>query len=100
MGASAARITDQGFGICTSHSPSPINTGGMILTGSGNVFINGLGAGTITSIVLGYCGHVGLIITGSGTVITNGQGQARVGDMFAGSYTGIILTGSGNVYSG
>lgn len=97
MGLPAARITDQTFGTCYNHSPSPIQTGGMVLTGSANVFENGLSAAGIGDIVLGYCGHIGIIVTGSGNVMVNGKPHARLSDLHTGSYIGTIITGAGSI---
>lgn len=101
MGLPAARITDQTYGTCydSSHM-TPNSTGGMILTGSSNVFENGLSAASIGDIVLSYCGHVGIIITGSGNVMVNGKPHARLSDIHSGTYQGTIISGSGNVMVG
>jgi uncharacterized Zn-binding protein involved in type VI secretion len=93
------RLTDQGFGTCTGHTGS-IDTGGIIISSSGNVFANGLGVAGINDTVLSFCGHVGIIITGSGTVFRNGISVARIGDLFSGTYSGVLITGSPNVFSG
>jgi len=99
MGLSLCKIGDVGSGTCYDHK-TPINTTGIIVTGSGNVFCNGQGVATIGDIVLSSCGHVGIIITGSGSVFCNGKGVARIGDSFDGSFKGVLITGSGSVFAG
>ena len=99
MGLSLARTGDPTFGVCTQHDP-PIETGGMVLTGSGNVIANGFGACRFGDIILSYCNHTGMVITCSGNVMINGAGAGRASDYFSGQYSGTILLGSGNVFSG
>jgi len=41
--------------------------------------------------VLGYCGHVGVIVTSMSAVT---PGLARIGDMFVGCYTGVLVGGA------
>jgi len=95
---STARITDLFIGVCGWHPPlPPITMGGTIVTGSGNVKINELGAARLTDVVLGYCGHVGVIVGASGDTKTNELGVARLGDPVVGCLIGMIATGSGNV---
>jgi len=93
------RMTDQGFGTCTGHT-TPISTGGLIISSSGNVFCNGLGVAGVGDTVLSFCGHVGIIVSGSGNVFRNGVNVARLGDSFVGTYTGTLIMGSSNVFSG
>ncbi len=94
----AARITDYTFGTCTSHSPSPITTGGMVLGMSHNVYINGLNAARLGDPVISSCGHYGFITSASSKVFINGIPAARFGDSFSGVYSGTILGGSTNVF--
>jgi uncharacterized Zn-binding protein involved in type VI secretion len=100
MGINISRMTDLTYGVCTSHSPSPITTNGIILTGSPNVMVNGIGVAGLGDIVLGFCGHIGIIISGSGSVMVNGKGCSRLQDLFHGSYSGYIITGSADVFAG
>lgn len=98
MGLPAGRLTDQTYGTCydSSHM-SPLSIGGMIITGSPNVFENGMQASSVGDIVLSFCGHVGVIITGSPTVLVNGKPHAKLSDLHSGTFQGTIITGSGNV---
>jgi uncharacterized Zn-binding protein involved in type VI secretion len=98
MGLPAGRLTDQTYGTCyySSHH-DPYSTGGMIITGSPNVFENSLQASSIGDIVLSFCGHVGVIVTGSPTVLVNGKPHAKLSDFHSGTFQGNIITGSGNV---
>jgi uncharacterized Zn-binding protein involved in type VI secretion len=72
------------------------------LTGSSNVFANGIGVASIGDIYDVHCDsetcHMGIIVSGSSSVFVNGRPIARVGDMIdCGS---VILTSSNNVFSG
>ena len=96
---SICKVGDVGAGICYGHK-TPISTTGTIITGSGNIFCNGLGVATMGDTVLSSCGHTGTIITGSGSVFCNGKGAARIGDSFDGTFKGVLITGSGDIFSG
>jgi len=101
MGLGLARVLDVGVGQCCCHSsPTCIPMTGMIVTGSGTVFSNKLGAARLNDVVLGECGHVGLIAMGSSTIGSNSLPQARITSVFVGCFTGTIVTGSGNVIGG
>lgn len=100
MGLPEARITDIGVGKDKCHSPTKKNVIGIIVTGSANVFVNGLGLARLGDIVVRNDGHIGVIVTGSGSVFTNGLGNARLTDFFTGCFEGIIITGSANVFTG
>ena len=91
-----ARLTDPGVGVCVAHE-SPIPMTGVIITGSSNVNANGLAVARIGDVVLGACGHTGVLIEGSANVNANGRAVVRVGDAFAGSFSGVIVSGSGDV---
>ena len=70
---------------------------------SGNVFVNGKGAGRIGDSYPAHgCpehpAHSGNIAAGSGTVFINGRAAARIGD--AVSCGGAVAVGSGNVFTG
>ena len=93
MGLPAARISDIAVGVCYCHL-YPIPQVGFIITGSGTVQINGLGAARLTDIVLAGCGHIGIIVTSSGTVVVEGLGQARLSDITVGCFVSAIATGS------
>ena len=74
--------------------------GGVLLNGSGDVYINGYPAAiagvTIASCSLLHCAAP--VVCGSGTVFINGQPAARLGDL-----TGCcapIICGSSDVYIG
>lgn len=98
---SKSRQQDLGVGICCCHPPVPcIPMTGFVLTYSFNTLVNSLGAGRLTDIVIGYCGHTGIMITSSNKTFINGLGSIRIGDRFAGCFTGSIITGSGNTITG
>lgn len=101
MGLGVATYGSIGVGICThpSHDP-PVNMTGIVIGGAPTVRANGKNVGQVTNIVLGDCGHTGVIVTSSGTVRANGLGMAYIGSEFVGDFSGIIVTGSGNVTTG
>lgn len=101
MGLGVATFGSIGVGICShpDHSPS-INQSGIVIGGAPTVRANGLSCGQITNIVLGNDGHVGIIVTSSGRVTADGLGVAFIGSQFVGDFTGTIVTGSGNVFTG
>jgi uncharacterized Zn-binding protein involved in type VI secretion len=45
-------------------------------------------------------GHTGIIIEGSGTVIANGLPVARILDQFVGCFTGYLIDGATDVFTG
>lgn len=74
-----------------------------LATASGNVMINGRGAGRVGDTYAAHgCKthptHTGSIASGSGTVTINGKPAARVGDSV--SCGGTVAQGSGNVTIG
>lgn len=74
-----------------------------LVTASGNVLVNGKGAGRLADSYAAHdCPkhppHTGTVASGSGTVTINGQPAARVGD--AVSCGGSIAQGSGDVFVG
>lgn len=101
MGLPHGRLTDVGVGICCCHPPIPcIGMTGILVTASPNVYCNTLGSARLTDIMLGACGHIGIMVTGSTTVYTNGLPEVRLTDFFTGCFTGIVVTGSGNTFTG
>lgn len=88
MSQNAARLGD-----ATGH-------GGALVSGSGNVFINGLAAGVV-GVSVAPCALLhgaAPVACGSGTVFINGSPAARLGDV-----TGCgapIVSGSGDVFIG
>ncbi|KAB8305869.1 hypothetical protein EH228_19240 [Erwinia endophytica] len=88
MSQNAARLGD-----ATGH-------GGALVSGSGNVFINGLAAGAV-GISIAPCALLhgaAPVACGSGSVFINGNPAARLGDV-----TGCgapIVSGSGDVFIG
>lgn len=84
---------------CTGHGCFPPRAND---SGSGNVFINGIGAHRQGDHWVPHtCGkntHDGTLSGGSGTVFVNGKPLGRIGDMVScGSAVG---AGSGNVFAG
>lgn len=92
----ATRLNDS----CTGHdacAPTPL------VTASGNVFINGRGAGRVGEQYAAHgCdahpSHQDSITAGSGTVFINGRPAARVGDAVV--LAGAVRDGSANVNIG
>jgi len=100
MGLGAARIGDPTIGNCSKggHSSDPYN--GVIISGSGNVFSEGIGNAFITATVRSTCGDTGIIIGGSSTVFINGLGAATISSAFTGTYSGNVIGGAGSVFIG
>jgi len=86
--------------LCTGHDDCPAVA---LATASGNVLINGKGAGRVGDTYAAHSckvhpSHSGSISSGSGSVTINGQPAARVGDTV--SCGGTVAQGSGNVMIG
>ena len=93
--AAATRIGDE----CSGHGCFGPRTNDQ---GSGNVFINGIGAHRLGDHWVTHCCgpvcHDSVAIGGSGTVFINGKAAARVGDSIeCGS---VIAQGSPNTFFG
>lgn len=73
-----------------------------VVTGSNDVFINGIGAVSIGDYWIPHtCGddtHDGTQIGSSNSVFVNGKGLARIGDNISCGTT--VMTGSTDVFSG
>ena len=99
-----ARVTDEHRGICSHSAPCcPHIVTGTIVTGSPDVFVNGLQAARLNDSVVHNCPHCGTghISSASGSVFANGIPVARLGD--AVTYPGgggIITTASPDVNAG
>lgn len=94
--ALATRLGDNSTGH-DACAPQPL------VTASGNVFINGKGAGRVGDLYASHgCdahgAHQDKISAGSGTVFINGQPAGRIGD--AVTLAGSVAQGSGNVNIG
>ena len=94
--ARATRLGDQDSG----HDDCPPRN---LISASGNVFINGKGAGRRgdeypAHECLVHIPHTGYIASGSNAVYINRKGAARIGD--AVSCGGAVAEGSPNVYIG
>ncbi len=90
----AARITD--MHTCPEATPEP-HVGGPVISGSPNVFINGLPAARMGD-PLTCVGPPDVIAKGSTGVFINGLPAARMGDLTA--HGGVIIGGSPNVIIG
>lgn len=88
----ASRIGD----ICSGHGPWPPRP---IVSGSGDVLINGIGAARLSDALPSHCSpagcHPGTVAVGSSTVFVNGLPLARIGDAVDCGST--IASGSGDV---
>lgn len=92
---SITRIGDK----CSGHGCFPPRSS---TSGSGDVFVNGIGAHRVgDSWAVHCCGpscHDSVMASGSSTVFVNGKAVARIGDNVAcGS---VSAQGSGNVFAG
>jgi uncharacterized Zn-binding protein involved in type VI secretion len=98
MGINTARIGDTGNGICCQGDPH--GASGVIVTGAGLCFAEGLNIARIGDILVSNChGRVGVIVGGSPTVFAEGSNIARIGDSFSGCFSGQIVTGAGTVFN-
>lgn len=94
--AAVTRIGDP----CSGHGAFPPRPS---TSGSGNVFINGIGAVTVGDSYAVHCDptptcHPGALAGGSGGVMVNGKALGRIGDPVAcGS---VVAVGSSNVFAG
>ncbi len=92
----ATRLGDKN----TGHDACPP---AALVTASGDVFINGKGAGRVSDSYAPHScpvhpSHAGHIAGGSGSVYINGLAAGRVGDPV--DCGGTVAEGSGNVYIG
>jgi len=100
MGLGAARIGDATIGNCSTggHNSDPYS--GIIISGSADVFSEGLGNAFVTSTVRATCGDIGLIVSGSSSVFANGLGAGTITSVFSGTYSGQVIGGAGSVFVG
>lgn len=99
MSFPTAKMLSTGMGVCTCHN-SPRSGTGIVIIGSTDVFTNGLPTGRMLDTVLFPDGHSGILIGGSGTVFTNGLPTARMLDNFVGCFSGILIDGATDVFTG
>ncbi|PPC75596.1 hypothetical protein C4K68_19530 [Pokkaliibacter plantistimulans] len=95
MGKPAATVGH--FHTCPKYDGRTPHVGGPVVTGSPNVFINGMPAARVGDTLI-CCGPPDTIKEGSATVFINGMPAARMGDGTA--HGGVIIGGSGNVLIG
>jgi len=102
MGLGVAIITARTIGTCSDNDHNgPI--GGTVISGSANVFSSGLGTGFLTSTVQADCGHTGIIVSGASAVYVNGLAAGVITSQVEpgkSKYTGIVISGSANVFAG
>lgn len=93
-----SRMTDIGVGTCYAHeTPRPII--GIIISGSPDHTVEGLGVALLMSVVSCSCGHVATIVTTSKIDnMTNGIPKAEVGSQFVGDPIGTIITGAATAF--
>jgi uncharacterized Zn-binding protein involved in type VI secretion len=97
LGAGKIGSVVDGYCSCSDHKEQT----GIVVSGSGNVITNGLGTATVGSVVVANCGHSSIIVSGATTVFANGLGAGKIGSVVAGDcYTGIVISGSANVFVG
>jgi len=106
MGLGITRIGDvtEGHCDCGGHDD---DYSGVVISGSPNVFSNGLQTGRLTSVVQSNCPasppHENVIISGSNTVWVNGLGASRITSIYGEEgdcLTGSVVGGSPNVLIG
>jgi uncharacterized Zn-binding protein involved in type VI secretion len=72
--------------------------GGLIITGSNDVFVNGAGIVRVGDTVAPHGHGTSYMINGSSTVFVNGLAVCRVGDVASCGHTG--TGGSSNIFAG
>jgi len=92
-----ARIGDVFKAICCCHSGCE-DVSGVIVSGSANVFANGINVSFCSAIGIASCGHTAIIVSCSPNVLVNGIGCARLGDIVSGCPKGVIVSSSANVF--
>lgn len=92
-----ARLGDKCKGTCRAHK-NPIEVEGIIISASGDAFMNGRGIARLGDRVRAECGHEGVIVSASPNAFVDGRPHARLGDQFQGDYTGIIISASSDGY--
>lgn len=99
-----ARVTDRTSGTCSHPSHlTPIQTGGRIVTGSGNMFDENLPVARLNDMVETDCGHRDFIKSASGTIYNDAglvQRVARLDDTVGrdGIYDAKIISASTKLY--
>jgi uncharacterized Zn-binding protein involved in type VI secretion len=84
--------------LCTGHVPFPPR---LAVTGSEDVFINGLSAHRLSDSWDVHCAkscHDSVLASGSSSVFVNGLPLGRIGDVIACGSS--VATGSDNVFAG
>ncbi len=97
MGSQVCRQGDATEGFCKACRKQ---VGGKIMSASENVKVNQRGVARQDDIVMSMCGHLGNIKARSVQTEVNQRAIATVGDIFTGTYTGILKNGSENVTAG
>ena len=88
----ASRIGDIGVGVCCCHSGcKPMS--GIIVTGASKHTTCNSPTARVGDIVLGFCGHVGILVTGCDVNYVENRRRVKIGDVFVGCFTGVIVTG-------
>ena len=91
----AATLTSVGVGqCCCHHDPTCIDITAIVISGSPDIFINGLPAARMGDLMQGTCGHFGTIITGALDTFQNGIPAARLGDITQGCVLVTLVSGS------
>jgi uncharacterized Zn-binding protein involved in type VI secretion len=67
---------------------------GVVISGSPDIFIDGLPAARMGDLMQGLCGHFGTIVTGALDTFSNGIPAARLGDITQGCLLVTIISGS------
>ena len=92
-----SRLMDTTIGVCVGHT-TPIPATGFVITSQMTVMANGLPVARLLDTVISTCGHTGVIVSGSPKVFISGLPAARFGSQFVGTYTGIVIGSSSNVF--
>lgn len=97
MGLLVSRMTDIGIGLCRGHGRTPMPMAGMLIGTSATITTEFLPNGLVVDMVLGACGHVGIMVTSAATVIGEGRPVLRMGDLFVGTFSGVLVGCCGTV---
>ena len=88
----AARNADVCEGVC-SVCMKPV-AGVVVASNASAPMIDGRLGASVGDICLAACGHAGNIVAGSPKLMYGAKPAARAGDVFAGVYAGVIMSGS------
>lgn len=98
---SVSRMGDMCTGVCCCHSnPTCRGTQGRLIVSSANSGSQAQGVGTLTSMIMLFCGHTSKVVVASSRNYTNSKGKSRVTDLITGCFTGKMIIGASRHNSG